>query len=129
MKQWADTEWRHRGEDYDAMKAAFEAKMRSILFELHPEIEEHIEWAEVSSPLSTMHFSNYNRGEIYGLEHTPDRFRLNWLRPRTPVKGLYLTGQDICTAGIVGALMSGLMTTSAILNKNFINDLLKDTAP
>lgn len=129
VKKWADTEWRHRGDDYEAMKDEFKALMLKILFELHPEIEEHIEWAEVSSPLSTMHFSNYDRGEIYGLEHTPKRFRVKWLRPRTPINGLYLTGQDICTAGIVGALMSGLMTSSAILNKNVIDAILKGNAP
>ena len=38
--------------------------------------------------------------------------------PRTPIKGLYLTGQDIVTAGIGGALFSGFITTTAITGKN-----------
>jgi all-trans-retinol 13,14-reductase len=42
------------------------------------------------------------------------------LRPRTPIKNLYLTGQDIVTCGIGGALMSGLLTAAAISGKIFI---------
>ena len=33
----------------------------------------------------------------------------------TPVKGLYLTGQDVVTAGVGGALMGGVMTTAAMM--------------
>ncbi len=76
---------------------------------------------ELSTPLSTKHFSNYSHGEIYGLEHTPARFRLKWLRPQTPIKNLFLTGQDTLTVGVGGALFSGVITASSILKKNFMS--------
>lgn len=129
FQEWADTRWKKRGADYEEVKEAFKEKMLEILYRLHPECEGHIAWAEVSTPLSTAHFSHYAKGEIYGLDHTPERFKLKWLRPRTPIPGLFLTGQDISTAGIVGALLAGLVTTSAILNKNLVNDIMKGTAP
>ncbi|MBI2426033.1 MAG: NAD(P)/FAD-dependent oxidoreductase [Candidatus Hydrogenedentes bacterium] len=126
---WADLRWRKRGEEYEAVKDAFQERMLDTLFRLHPECRGHVAWAEVSTPLSTAHFANYASGEIYGLEHTPARFRLKWLRPRTPIPRLYLTGQDICTAGVAGALMSGLMTASAMLGKNMIAEIMKGAAP
>ncbi len=92
---------------------------------LHPKTEGRVVWSEVSTPLSTAHFANHAHGEIYGLEHTPARFQQEWLRPRTPIKGLYLTGQDICTAGVCGALFSGVLTTSAILGRNMISRIQK----
>lgn len=129
VEQWADTRWKKRGDDYEALKEAFKEKMCETLFRLHPECEEHVAWAEVSSPLSTVHFSFYDQGEIYGLSHTPERFKLDWLRPRTHIKDFYLTGQDICSAGVVPALVSGLMTASSILKTNPIKDIMKGDAP
>ena len=83
-----------------------------------------IDHCELSTPLSTVHFVNYRKGEIYGLDHTPQRFAQKFLRPQTPIKNLFLTGQDISTCGIAGALMSGVLTASVILKKNVAADAL-----
>ena len=75
---------------------------------------------EVSTPLSTRHFANYERGEIYGLAHSPERFAARWLRPRTPIRGLWLTGQDVATCGVAGAMAAGYLTASAMLRRNLL---------
>ena len=80
--------------------------------------KDKIDCYELSTPLTTKHFVNYEHGELYGLEHTPDRYKQKFLNPRTPIKGLFLTGQDIVTAGVGGALFSGFITTTAITGKN-----------
>lgn len=120
FETFAHSKWNHRPERYNAIKQRFEQEMLERLYAMHPKTEGRVAWSEVSTPLSTAHFVNYSHGEIYGLEHTPARFAQDWLKPRTPIKGLYLTGQDICTAGVCGALFSGVLTTSAILGRNMI---------
>jgi len=125
FERWHDTRWRRRPEDYEAFKADFQKRALDTLHELHPQIRPCIEWAEVSTPLSTAHFAGYPSGEIYGLDHTPERFAQKWLRPRTFLDGLYLTGQDIVTCGVAGAIISGIVTASAILNKNLMGEILK----
>ena len=75
-------------------------------------------YAELSTPLSTRWFEQSSRGEIYGLDHDVQRFNQDWLHPVTPVKGLYLTGQDVVSAGVGGALMGGFLTTSAMLGRD-----------
>ncbi len=125
VARWAGTRWARRPEDYEAMKAEFQARALETLDKLHPEIRPYIEWAEVSSPLSTAHFAGYPSGEIYGLEHTPARFAQKWLRPQTFVDGLYLTGQDIVTCGVAGAVISGVLTASAILKRNVMGELMR----
>jgi len=89
-----------------------------------PQVKNHVAWAELSTPLSTRHFMNYKAGEIYGLEHTPARFRLRSLRPQTRIKGLYLTGQDIVTVGVGGALYSGVLTATTLLKKSVVVRIL-----
>jgi all-trans-retinol 13,14-reductase len=104
-----------RGEVYEAMKNSFKEKMLTRLYELFPQIKGHVICTEVSTPLSTKHFTNYQHGEIYGLEHSPERFKVKSLLPKSSISGLYLVGQDIVTVGVGGALASSLLCATAIL--------------
>ena len=83
-----------------------------------------IDYYELSSPITTRHFMNYDRGELYGIDHDPDRYEQRFLQPRTPIKNFFLTGQDIVTAGVAGALFAGFLTASAIMKKNLIKERL-----
>ncbi len=125
---FANSKWNKRPEAYEAIKKDFESEMLERLYKLHPKTRGRVAWSEVSTPLSTAHFAHHAHGEIYGLEHTPERFQQDWLRPKTPIKGLYLTGQDICTAGVCGALFSAVLTTSALLGRNMVSRILKAPA-
>ncbi|ARU55129.1 FAD/NAD(P) dependent oxidoreductase [Oleiphilus messinensis] len=123
---WKDKVWGKRGKDYDQLKTGFEQRLLEILYQKLPQLRGKIDYYETSTPLSTDYFCAYRKGEIYGLEHDPDRFKQTWLRPKTRIPGLYLTGQDILTCGIVGALMAGVGTAQSILGLKglkLINDL------
>ena len=108
--QWKDTEWGKRGKDYEAIKEAFSQRLLKKLYEKMPHLEGQIDYYELSTSLSTAHFCGYEAGEIYGLNHNPQRFEQDWLKPQTDIPGLYLTGQDVMTCGVVGAMMGGLLT-------------------
>jgi all-trans-retinol 13,14-reductase len=113
--KWSGTTWQKRGADYEAFKEKFTQRLLAALYREMPQLEGRLDFGELATPLSTEWFHLYDRGEIYGLDHDPQRFDQKWLHPQTPVKGLYLTGQDVVTAGVGGALMGGVMTTSALL--------------
>ena len=123
-KKWDGTKWANRGDDYLALKEELANELLKVTIKNNPGIEDHIVVKEVSTPLSTKHFSGYQQGEIYGLSHDPSRFRQKVLRPSTPVKNLYLTGQDILSAGVMGALSSGLLTSIAVMKKNLQKDFM-----
>jgi phytoene dehydrogenase-like protein len=114
VEQWADKPWGKRGDDYDALKEAFSQRLLEKLYEKMPHLRGKIDYYELSTPLSTQFFCWYEKGEIYGLDHDPKRFEQTWLRPKTDIEGLYLTGQDIMTCGVVGAMIGGLMTAVSI---------------
>lgn len=121
---WENTKWKRRGEDYEAFKQSIADRLLENVYRYVPQVKGKIDYYEISTPLSTKHFANYEHGEIYGIEHTPERFRLRWLKPHTPIKNLYLTGQDIVTDGIGGALFGGVLSASAILRRNLVKDVL-----
>ena len=117
---WRDTRWHKRGADYAAAKQALATRLLEVLYRHVPQARGAVDIAELSTPLSTRHFTAHLRGEIYGVAHTPARFRHPLLRPQTPVRGLFLTGADIATCGVGGALIGGALCASAILRRNLI---------
>jgi phytoene dehydrogenase-like protein len=114
FEAWAGTQWMKRGEDYLALKERIADTLLAGAERRLPGLSRLVVHRELSTPLSTAHFTGHPGGEIYGLPATPDRFRIPWLRSPTPVKGLYLAGADALMLGIGGAVMSGVMCTAAI---------------
>lgn len=57
-------------------------------------------------------------GSSLGLEPSGDRFvkHVHWLRPKTRIENLYLTGQDPFSAGFAGSMLSGRLCYAAITN-------------
>lgn len=118
-------QWKARGTDYDDVKAELTERLLAELYAEHPHLGPALEHIELSTPLSTARFTGFQRGEIYGLAHTPARFAQSWLRPRTPISGLYLTGADVVSAGVGGALFGGVLTASTILRRNLLGVIVK----
>jgi all-trans-retinol 13,14-reductase len=126
FEKWDGSRWMKRGEEYEALKESIAQRLLEELYRREPQLKGKVAYYELSTPLTTQHFVNYEKGEIYGLDHSPERFEQRFLKPRTKIKNFYLTGQDIVTCGIGGAAFSGVLTTSAILGgKNVINDFMK----
>lgn len=120
FEPWKDTDWGKRGEEYDVLKEKIATRLLDVLYQKLPQLRGKIDYYEVSTPLSTAWFSRYGRGELYGIDHTPERFNQVWLRPKTKIKGLYLTGQDALGCGVVGAMLGGLLCALAILGRKGI---------
>ena len=114
FEQWADSTWGKRGDDYDMLKQSYGERLLEHLYDKVPQVRGRVDYWEVSTPLSMQHFCGYGRGELYGLDHDPERFRQDWLRPRTRIKGLWLTGQDVMSCGVAGAMMGGMASAAAI---------------
>lgn len=121
---WSGTAWKKRGDDYEAHKRHLTERLLAVLYQQCPSVQGKVDHVELSTPLTTQHFAGHPSGEIYGLAHTPERFAARHLRPHTPIAGLYLTGADVCTAGVGGALMGGVLTASAITRKNLIGAIV-----
>ena len=123
FEKWQDRPWKKRGEDYEYFKQALASRLLQAVEKHVPAVRGRIDYYELSTPLSTRELANYSLGELYGLDHSPARFQQRWLQPRTPIDDLYLTGQDVITAGVTGGLMAGLLTASVVLKRNLLSDL------
>jgi all-trans-retinol 13,14-reductase len=120
FQQWESLAWKKRGDEYAELKKKLADQLFEQLYRVAPQLRGKVDYFEVSTPLSTRHFTKHPSGEIYGVEHTPERFRQTWLRVHTPVKNLFLTGQDVMVGSIGGGTMGGVLAASAILRKNLL---------
>jgi all-trans-retinol 13,14-reductase len=110
---WSEARWKRRGPEYEDFKGRLTEALLSQYRTLYPGLAPHVEHAEMSTPVSTHHFTSAPEGSIYGLATEPQRFEDDTLLPRTSISGLYLSGSDVSTPGIAGALMGGLLAAVA----------------
>jgi all-trans-retinol 13,14-reductase len=129
FKKWENKPWKNRGADYDAFKATLAEKLLDDVYKHVPQVRGKVDYYELSTPLSTAHFNNYAQGQVYGLDHSPERFAQSWVKPSTPIKGLYLTGQDILFCGVASAMMTGVMTATSVLGAASVKVLPDLVAP
>ena len=114
FERWKDTRWQKRGAEYDALKVSLQQRMLDAVLARLPQLRGKVDHVELSTPLSAAHFAGHPRGELYGLEGTPARYRVP-LRAQTHLEGLVLTGADLATAGVAGAAFAGSLAAAAIL--------------
>lgn len=114
FEPWLDTKWKRRDEEYDAFKTKMEQTLLEQLLRHLPELRPMVKYVELSTPLSTDHFCRPTQGSIYGLEPTVERFENPHLKPRSPIPGLFFSGSDVSTVGVIGAFMGGVLAAMAI---------------
>jgi all-trans-retinol 13,14-reductase len=137
FEQWENETCMKRNLDYKDLKEFMAQRLiNEGLYTFYPKTKGKITHYEVGTPLTNQYYLGCLDGEGYGLDTTNYRYSVaHELRPETPIKNLYLTGQDICTLGFTGALMGGILTAHSILGygslidilsgRNLIKDLIK----
>jgi all-trans-retinol 13,14-reductase len=112
---WKQRPSRERGAEYEALKTRIAQGLLAFVDRRYPGFKDLVDYCEVSTPLTMETFTGHLQGTMYGVPATPQRFRLPYLRAKTPVRNLYLTGADVASLGVVGAMMGGVITSAQVL--------------
>ncbi|XP_033975522.1 inactive all-trans-retinol 13,14-reductase [Trematomus bernacchii] len=127
FEEWKDTSVRKRGDEYYNYKMRFAKNLFDWACTLFPKIKDKLVFQDVATPLTNNHYLGAQRGAMYSAEHNLDRFQAETVarnRCNTPVKNLYISGQDVFSCGVAGALHGGLLCASAVLDHIVYIDLL-----
>jgi all-trans-retinol 13,14-reductase len=111
---WENSMIGRRPARYLEVKQIIEDQLTAQFQRHFPGLASLIVFSELSTPLSTVAFTGALHGGVYGLEASPRRFLSTSLRARTPVPGLFLTGQDVASTGVTGAMMGGVLAAAAL---------------
>ncbi|PJZ70808.1 phytoene dehydrogenase [Leptospira perolatii] len=117
FEPWKNQPWKERDSEYKAKKQTLIDRLLNYVEERYPGFKKIVEYTELSTPITTEHFTLHQNGTIYGLPCVPDRFRESkapWFSPTTPIENLYLTGADAASPGVSGAMMGGVSAFARI---------------
>ncbi|KAL3967997.1 immune costimulatory protein B7-H4 [Sarotherodon galilaeus] len=127
FEQWKDTTVRKRGDEYYNYKMRFAKNLFDWACTVFPKIKDKLVFQDVATPLTNMHYLGAQHGAMYSAEHNLERFHAQAVaknRCNTPIKNLYISGQDVFSCGIAGALHGGLLCACAVLDRIIYIDLL-----
>lgn len=123
VDQWRGTPEEERADSYRKLKNDLTERLIARLEQRWPGFRSAIAFAELATPLSFETYQHSVMGSFYGLAATPQRLRSARAGCRTPVKGLFVAGQDAWGSGVVGALAGGLMAANAVLKPRQIGTM------
>jgi all-trans-retinol 13,14-reductase len=111
---FVDQETEERAAEWTAFKQDVEAKLMAHFTAKFPALAPLVVYQELGTPLATASFTGHEKGGFYGVETTPRRMLSEALSARTPVPGLFLTGQDVMIPGIAGTFWGGILGAAAV---------------
>lgn len=125
FERWERLRYQNRGAEYAEEKGWWTERMLAHLYAQFPQLLGRVVFTELGTPLTNNHFMAVHEGEVYGLAHTPQRYS-EWqsaLRPSTPIRNLFLTGQDVFCDGVGAALLSCAITAFRIAPGCFLRNV------
>jgi phytoene dehydrogenase-like protein len=117
FEKWQAQAWKQRDPEYYELKAQITEKLLNLVEKHYPGFKALVEYTELSTPLTLEHFTHRLHGAMYGMPAIPAKYQKKWLTAKTPVKNLYLTGSDVWSLSIGGAMMGGVVTASVLAGK------------
>ncbi|MCR4995283.1 MAG: NAD(P)/FAD-dependent oxidoreductase [Bacteroidales bacterium] len=120
MAPWVGTEVGHRGADYEQFKRQRAERLIDAVGKAFPTLRDSIEHYYTSTPLTYLNYTGTPEGSAYGIARDISLGVSCHVPQRTKLPGLYLTGQNINSHGILGVLVGTVVTCSDLLGTEYL---------
>lgn len=120
VMQWNGTRIGRRGADYEEFKKIKAEKLLSCLEKDMPGTISKIENFWTSTPLTYQDYTATKEGSTYGVVRDVSSPIQTTISQRTKIPNLFLTGQNTNSHGVLGVIISSVITASELLGKEFL---------
>jgi all-trans-retinol 13,14-reductase len=125
VSRWKDSRLGARPSDYREMKEKVADKVVAFV---KSRVSGGLGDFKITSTFSPLTFRDYVgawEGSTYGIKKSVSQLRSSRIMPRTRVKGLFLAGQNVEMAGIVGTVIGSVSCCSEILGAEYLLGKIK----
>lgn len=120
VMQWNGTRIGRRGADYEEFKKIKAEKLLSCIEKDMPGILSNIDNYWTSTPLTYQDYTATKEGSTYGVVRDVSSPIQTTISQRTKIPNLFLTGQNTNSHGVLGVIISSVITASELLGKEFL---------
>lgn len=114
VEKWQDTKFGSRPNDYIQFKKDKAEALIQLVATQFPSFANAVDTYYTSTPLTYAHYTGIPKGSAFGVLKDWRSPITTLISPTTPLKGLFLTGQNLNLHGVLGVSMTSLLTVSAI---------------
>ncbi|HNW82304.1 MAG TPA: NAD(P)/FAD-dependent oxidoreductase [bacterium] len=126
VEKWKDTRYLKRGSEYEDFKKRRADMLVNNLCEKFPDLSGAIEKVHTSTPLTFRDYVGARNGALYGVLRNSNEPQNSFLSPRTRIKNLYLSGQNIILHGILGVTIGAVLTCGSMLGFDYLIDRIRN---
>ncbi len=116
VSQWDSSGTGQRPAAYCEWKKRVADTIVGVVMQYHDDVIGDLRIIDVATPLTFRDYMNAPSGCLYGAKHKIDDMPF---LSRTRIKGLYLSGQAIVSAGLMGAMLAGFLSAAAITGEDY----------
>jgi len=116
-----------RGEDYEAFKLEKADKVLEIMNRRFPGLKDSIQSYSCATPLTYRDYIGSRDGTLYGIIKDYNEPMKSFITPRTKIKNLFLSGQNINLHGIMGVTVNAVLTCSEILGHPYLINKIRNS--
>jgi all-trans-retinol 13,14-reductase len=116
VRQWGNSRTGQRPAAYCEWKKRVADKIVGVVLRHCGDVIGDLRIIDVATPLTFRDYMNAPGGCLYGAKHKIDDMPFV---SRTRIKGLYLSGQAIVSAGLMGAMLAGFLSAAAITGEDY----------
>ncbi len=113
----------NKNEEYYKLKRKNEEFLTKRIESIFPEFKGKLKPVLSFTPLTVVDYLEHTNGSIFGMYASAKQKGINSIFPITPIKNLYLAGQNIVLPGVLGSLVSALLFGPKLYGKDFFNKI------
>lgn len=127
VAKWGNSYIENRGEEYLEFKRKKAELLISEIEKKFPDIRQCIECYYSSTPLTYRDYTATPEGSSYGILKDYNDPLSTIITPRSRVKNVYFTGQNLNMHGILGVSIGAVLTCSEIIGYQYLIDKIRKT--